>query len=246
MKIVIAEAFENLSDFIRNLPQGSHPVDEVIRDHRNILTKVTLEGKTYVIKQYVRPRFYNRIAYTFLRKSKARRSYEYAFELFRRGIGTANPVAYIEIKKGGLFYTGYFVSEFLDQPLLTTLEEYPERLQVLEDFVDFTVRLHQQGIIHRDYNPLNILYRKEAGNYRFSIIDINRMNFRKKLSKRQCLNSMKRLGFDYPLLAQYVSRYAQKRGWYPEYTLGKFFTLREKFLKPRRKKMQKTVSNKSS
>jgi len=240
MKIVIAEKYAYLSDFIRSLPAGTTPPDEVIRDYRNILTKVKVDGKVYVVKQYVRPRFYNRIAYTFFRKSKARRSYEYALELIRRGIGTAEPVAYIEIRQGGLFHTGFFVSEFIDEPLLSTIGERPDKEQLLDEFAQFTADLHTQGIVHHDYNPHNVLFRPENGGYHFWLIDINRMSFHRSLSKRQCLDGMKRIGFEFPILTNYVYLYALKRDWHPEYTLGTFFTLRENFLKrPRRKQARK-------
>ena len=40
---------------------------------------------------------------------------------------------------------------------------------MLEAFARFTVRLHEQGICHEDFNQTNILWEYDgtAGNYRF-------------------------------------------------------------------------------
>lgn len=239
MKIVIAEKYKHLTDFIQQLPLEKYPIDEVIRNHRNTVTKVTVDGGVYIVKKYIRPKFHNRLVYTFLRKSKARRSYEYALELKKRGIGTADPVAYIEIKENGLFHTGFFVSEFIDEPLLEEIEKKPECEQILREFAEFTVNLHQQGVAHYDYNPCNILFRQENGKYKFSMIDINRMSFRKKLSKNECLNCMKRIDFEIPTLTAYVRMYSDIRGWLPELTLGEFYTLRGQFMA--KKAMKKKI-----
>jgi hypothetical protein len=55
-------------------------------------------------------------------------------------IGTAEPIAYIERKKNGLFHTGYFVSKFAPYPLMSSLTEYDEvaAKEVMNDFIQFT------------------------------------------------------------------------------------------------------------
>lgn len=243
MKIVVAEKHKDLYDFIKQLPKGEYPVDEIIRNHRNTVTKVTVNGKIYIAKQYVRPLFHNRIAYTFLRKSKARRAYEYALELIRRGIGTAEPVAYIEIRKKGLFHTGFFISEFIDEPLLHDVGKEPDKEHILREFAAFTANLHQQGIVHHDYNSCNILFKFENGKYRFSMIDINRMNFRKHLSEKQCFKAMKRMDLETDDLIRYVREYARCRQWEEEYVLEGVFTYRDKFLERQRRKKERKEKN---
>ena len=48
---------------------------------------------------------------------------------------------------------------------------------VVKAFAQYTARLHEAGILHRDYSPGNILFDKIDGEYQFSLVDINRMSF---------------------------------------------------------------------
>ena len=67
---------------------------------RNIIKTVNFKGKTLNIKSFKEPNFINQIAYQYFRKSKARRSFEYATILKEKGIGTPEPIAFFEFKKG--------------------------------------------------------------------------------------------------------------------------------------------------
>ena len=63
---------------------------------RNTIKLFELEGKTINVKSFKVPSFYNKVVYKFFRKSKARRSYEYANRLLKYGIGTPQPIAFAE------------------------------------------------------------------------------------------------------------------------------------------------------
>jgi hypothetical protein len=67
----------HLSGFIHEIPRQVYLKDTVIRDGRNILRKQTIEGCALVIKQYKKPNLFNRFMYSFIRRSKARHSFEY-------------------------------------------------------------------------------------------------------------------------------------------------------------------------
>lgn len=218
MKIVIHPKYERLRAFITAIPKGEHTPDLVFRDYRNILTKVTVEDTPLVVKQYKRPTWLNCFVYSFLRMSKAKRSYVYASILQHKGVQTADPVAYIEIRRCGLFHTGYFISEFLPHRLLdeTVLNESPEVAdEILRQFAAFTVDLHRQGIIHRDYNPSNILLYEVDGKYQFAVIDINRMRFRRRLSRWKKIEGLKSLHLPHELLVCFLRHYSELEGWDP-------------------------------
>ena len=53
---------------------------------RNIIKLFELEGKTVNVKSFKIPNLVNKIAYKYFRKSKARRSFEYATLLFEKAI----------------------------------------------------------------------------------------------------------------------------------------------------------------
>jgi serine/threonine protein kinase len=115
------------------------------------------------------------------RTPKAVRAYENAVRLCEAGIDTPQPIAYILITDKGLLRESYLVSmrslltrnfyEFRHHPL----EGYEP---IVRAFARFTARMHQQGILHRDYSPGNILFDVDKkGEVHFEIVDINRMIF---------------------------------------------------------------------
>ena len=63
---------------------------------RNIIKLFDLNDKTINIKSFKIPNLINKVAYKYFRKSKARRSFEYATILLDKGIGTPQPFAYLE------------------------------------------------------------------------------------------------------------------------------------------------------
>lgn len=221
MKIIVNPRYSHLSAYVHKIPEQNYSKEAVIRDDRNIIWRDTVDGVQMVIKQYKKPTVFNRFMYSFFRKSKARRSYEYAFKLREMGIGTAKPIAYIEEKKNGLFHTGYFISKYISHPLLSTVGEYDEEtsIKIMQDFIQFTVNMHEKGVIHYDYNLSNILFYKEGESYKFELIDINRMRFN-SYSKRKCMKALKTLTLHLPQFVAVVEQYGVLRKWNPELFCG--------------------------
>jgi len=79
--------------------------------------------------------------------------------------------------------------------------------------------MHQQGILHLDYSPGNILWDKESsGAVRFSIVDINRMSFTSALSMAACCSSFRRLWGHQDFMDLLCSYYAHEMNWDPTHT----------------------------
>lgn len=148
---------------------------------RNSLKLFKLENKTLNVKSFRIPNFINQLAYRFLRKSKAQRSFEYANKLQELGIGTPQPVAYYEYKTPLLFKKSYYISEQLDCDLtyreLTTDLNYPNHESILRAFTRFTYQLHENEINFLDHSPGNTLIKKTSDGYDFFLVDLNRMEF---------------------------------------------------------------------
>lgn len=162
-----------------------------IHKARNELKIIELDGIKTVVKSFKVPHLLNRIVYTFFRKSKAFKSYHNALRLSELNISTPEPIALIEFFESGLLEESYFISEFFDYdftirtPLLEPLED---REAIFTAFAAYTYALHQKGVWHLDYSPGNILIKRTESGYKFSIVDINRMEFREISPLQGCEN----------------------------------------------------------
>jgi serine/threonine protein kinase len=162
-----------------------------IHKARNELKIIEIEGIKTVVKSFKIPHVLNRIVYTFFRKSKAYKSYHNALHLKELNISTPEPIALIEFFESGLLEESYFISEFFDYdftirtPLLEPLED---RKAIFTAFAAYTYDLHQKGVWHLDYSPGNILIKRSERGYQFSIVDINRMEFREITPLQGCEN----------------------------------------------------------
>ncbi|TXE17366.1 Kdo domain containing protein [Psychroflexus gondwanensis] len=163
---------------------------------RNIIKTVNFEGETLNIKSFKEPNFINQIAYQYFRKSKARRSFEYATILKEKGIGTPEPIAFFEFKKGFGFGKSYYIS-LHQSPDLTYRElvhepDFPNHEEILRAFTRFSFDLHEKGIEFQDHSPGNTLIFITDSGYDFSLVDLNRMQF-KTLSFKERMYNLRRL-----------------------------------------------------
>src|SRR5690606_13792364 len=129
---VIISTIKNFSEHGRLFGDGA----------RNVIKIFPFQDMELNIKSFKVPNIVNRVAYRFVRKSKAERSYNYAHRLLEKGVGTPRPIAYAEEEKGLLFGRSFYVSEHLkcDLTFRTLVQEpdYPEREKILRAFTRFT------------------------------------------------------------------------------------------------------------
>ena len=85
---------------------------------------------------------------------------------------------------------------------------FRRNLATLRSFVRFTFTMHQAGALHCDHNAGNTLIRENGNDDQFTVIDINRMQF-KSLTLRERLNNFVRLS-DHPIVLKTIAdSYAQ-------------------------------------
>ena len=97
MKIVLNPAYKSLQAWVESVPQLFANQGKVIYDARNQIRLLTAsDGTETCIKRFHAPRLLNRYIYRYLRDSKAKRSYENGLYLLAHGVGTPEPIAYIE------------------------------------------------------------------------------------------------------------------------------------------------------
>lgn len=183
---------------------------------RNSLKLFDLNGKTLNIKSFKIPNIFNQIAYRFFRKSKAQRSFEFANKLTEMGIGTPQPIAYYEFTTPLLFKKSYYVSEHLKYDLtyreLTTNLKYPNHEDILRAFTRFTFQLHEKGINFLDHSPGNTLIQLHNGDYKFFLVDLNRMNFG-KLDFETRIKNFSRLTIHKSMVEVMSDEYAKISGY---------------------------------
>ncbi|MDH4945456.1 lipopolysaccharide kinase InaA family protein [Sulfurimonas sp. C5] len=192
-KYDINKDFNNFKDFLLNIKEYFNTKNNYIHKARNELKIIPFKDLDTVVKSFKVPNIINKIAYTFFRDSKAKKSYEYSLKI---GDFTPKPIGYIEFYENFLLNESYFISEKFDydftirEPLLD--KNFSDRENIFRAFARFTYQLHQHQILHKDYSPGNILIKKENNDYTFKVVDINRMEFH-PLSIKECLQNFDKL-----------------------------------------------------
>lgn len=183
MNLTVDPKFKKNESTIKNILDNFSTSGKIFDDRkRNQIRLFEFEGKTINIKSFKIPNLINKIVYRFFRKSKARRSFEFANKLLENGIGTPQPFAFLENYDWIGLKDSYYVSEHLNCDLtyreLVEIPDYPYRDKILRQFTQFSYQLHQKGIEFKDHSPGNTLIKKaENGEYEFFLVDLNRMEF---------------------------------------------------------------------
>lgn len=181
---------------------------------RNKIKLFELGGKTINIKSFKVPNLINKIAYKFFRKSKAKRSYEFANTLLEYQIGTPQPIAFAENFTFLGLEKSYYISEHLQTELtfreLVEIPTYPDHDNILRQFVQFCFRLHEKGVEFLDHSPGNTLIKKVGdGQYEFFLVDLNRMNFHNQMSFELRMKNLSRLTPKKEMVAVMSNEYAK-------------------------------------
>ncbi len=207
-KIIINPDFESLRPFIEEVPFRNQMLGEIIYSGRNVVFRNTETGTPLCIKSFKIPPIYNRIAYTFLRKGKARRSYENALKLLELGIPTPTPVAYAEVYAGRLLQRSYYISLMVDAKDVRSWQDRPDGEDIAENIAKLLYDMHCAHIWHRDFSPGNVIYDSDR---RFYVVDINRMQFEVS-SKKKFLQNFLRINESAEAIAHLVELYAKIAG----------------------------------
>jgi tRNA A-37 threonylcarbamoyl transferase component Bud32 len=200
----------DIEDFVLNIRENFKADVKVLYNQRNVIKLFKVNGKKYVVKSFKIPHLFNRIIYSFFRKSKAERSYINTKKLESLNIGTPSPVAYIEFYSSFLIKESFYISEYFDfdYQMSDALydETFNDRNSVFRQFAKFTYEIHNKGVFHSDYNHGNILFKNNKGVYEFSLVDVNRMKFM-TLNYNLRMKSMCRLTKDIDTLKLIIKDY---------------------------------------
>ncbi len=170
---------------------GPPPQDAILRKARNAIWTIPDPrdaSRKLVIKQPVKMHFHKKLLDRF-RPSKALRSWNGANELLRRGIETAQPIAYFEQVGDASLTNNYYVCEHVEadfsvRKIFSAFASGGKTYQgVAEEdayrqLCDYLFTMHSRGVFFRDLSGGNILVKKSANNkLAFPLIDTGRAHF---------------------------------------------------------------------
>ncbi|NOQ64188.1 MAG: Kdo domain containing protein [Methyloprofundus sp.] len=214
MKIVVAPNYKlaDIQQFLENIQaQG-----KVEYQGRNTIKSLRVADQNWNVKIFRLPHLINAIVYRYFRASKAQRSFDYAHILLDKGFNTPCPIAYAEQRSFWRITHSYYISEHIESDLsLHTLKmdiDYPDRTNILQQFIEFTYHLQMSGIYFMDHSPGNTLIVKQSeGQYRFYLVDLNRIKFG-PLSYQTRIKNFTRLSATDEMLEIMAEKYAQLCG----------------------------------
>lgn len=194
--IKINPKYEAFRDQIESLIKIGRPASmEIIYEGRNTLYRfkalpdsVRYKNKSeepmpesipMVVKEFKKPNPINAYAYTTVRTSKARRSYENGLKMLSLGFETPEPIAYCEERRGLKLLESCYVSrELTGATEMRHWEDHPDSTPLVKAFAEEIKRLHEAGVWHKDFSPGNVLYTgNQQTGYKFHYVDLNRMKF---------------------------------------------------------------------
>ncbi|MDG5799029.1 lipopolysaccharide kinase InaA family protein [Marinilabiliaceae bacterium ANBcel2] len=192
--------FNNISD---DFHKWFNENGETIYKIRNEVKIIKHNNELLCIKSFQRPNIVNTIVYSFFRPSKAKRSYLYASKLTDAKIKTPEPVAFIEFyNRYGFIDKSYFISKYykhsFSMDAVLKKKEFnndkKRREEIIEKLTTYIYQnLHSKGILHLDLGGNNILVDNSSDKLEFSLIDLNRIKFKKRLSFKTKVKNMSRL-----------------------------------------------------
>jgi len=207
-------------EFSTQTPSFAHQCDtileqfqesnDVLKAGRNTLKKITIDNTPCVVKAFRIPSFPQNYCYGTLAKSKAKKSYLNAHKLLNLGFSTPNPIGYFEHQSNAKLKSSYYISEYAQNTqTLHQLLEKDQQLdpQLIKQFSIFCHNLHKKGILHRDFNPKNILTSHNQTSIEFSLVDINRITWSGPLSLKTSMSSLSRLPFSEPTKTAILEHY---------------------------------------
>jgi RIO-like serine/threonine protein kinase len=206
---------DSIKSFILNIRENFKADAKVLYNERNVIKLYEVNGKKYVVKSFKVPNLFNRVVYSFFRKSKAERSYLNTEKLEKLRVITPPPIAYVEYYSLLLIKESFYISEYFDYDFdmrdVLPCKEFDNRNNLFSQFIDFTFSLHNKGVYHLDYNHGNILIKRNQDNYIFCLIDVNRMQFL-KMDSRVRMKSLAKLTNDQNDLDLMVQLYSRVSG----------------------------------
>lgn len=240
-KLLLNPRYEHLRQFVGQIPQRMLTEGTYIYGgRRNLIVWLEApDGTRLNVKRYKKPAFPSNIIYSVgIRQPKGLRAFNYPSLLLSKGIETPESVAYIEERRLGILRHSWLItvqcpySHLLYEMGNATEQVYTPLAHALAAYV---AHMHQQQVLHLDFSPGNILWdvaqpidNSQKPEYRFSIVDINRMRFGPVSITDGCA-SFARLWGPKHFIQLLVAEYARLRGFSVEQATDIVMAARRRF-----------------
>lgn len=255
IKVQVNPNFKDTAGFLKSLPATFANNGETLKDERNEIKIIEYNNLKLCIKSFNKVTVFNRYMYSWFRGTKAKRSYNVACRLEKSGIGTPQPVGYVEVYgKWHILEKAFYVSLYLDH--LYDMRDILDRNidcqeSVLTTFAQQMASVvHPAGAWHNDLSPGNVLINRVGDDdWSFSFIDLNRLTFKRHIHSRQGLDNLKKMTNQPVALALLAEQYAIEANKNPRFyslllqrknfhfSVRRVFTKKVLgFFKPRKKK----------
>lgn len=218
MNIVISPEYEHLRAWLSGIDNILDANDiGILHNGRNkIVLCNSPEGEKLVIKKYKKHNIIKQIAYTLFKPNKAKRSFNNAIELRKRGFETPREVAYLEKRSLGFIDQVYYICAYTDKEAIrkNLIDTTPFDKELATNYARYVACLHSNGVLHRDLNPTNVLFCKNGDEYKFELIDINRMRFyHNEVPKAECMENLTLFWWLSDVYKFVLDVYANARNW---------------------------------
>lgn len=199
-RLHLSQDFADFEYFMKALPHiFKTSRGKVLYHRRNEIRDIEYKGHQFVVKSFAKPNIINKFVYGIFRPSKAKRSFDYAEMLIKKGLGSPKPVGYFNERFLFLFSKSYFVTLLSDcnytySDLLTS-DFGEDRPAILKAIANYAARLHNLGMLHKDHSRGNILFKlNDDKTVDVEMIDLNRIRFYDTVTMEMgCQNFAERL-----------------------------------------------------
>ena len=215
MRITIHPNYKNQEEAILQLVETFFGEgDLVVKGSRNTIKSNFLGEEKVNIKFFQKPGFFKSIIYSFFRSTKAKRSFDYANYLIDHHIQTPIPIAYVEERNSlGFLRDSFYICQQIEYDF--TIRElihdplFPNRNIILEQFTEFTFKIHEARVNFLDHSPGNTLIIKNGNDrYDYFLIDLNRMKF-EDLSIEKRMDNFKKMWLSKLMVKVVAKKYAE-------------------------------------
>jgi hypothetical protein len=210
-KYKLSTKYNYFQDSLLNIKEIFRKNDNSIHEARNVLKIIPINGEDIVVKAFRVPNIINQFAYSYIRNSKANKSFFNALKLQELGLNTPTPIGFIEFYENSLLKESFFLSKYYYYEFTMANvrdDNIDNKNEILEAFAKFSYTLHKKGVWHVDYSGGNILINRTDNTYEFSLVDINRMEF-KTITSYDGLKNFNKLWLDENDLKTIATAYAK-------------------------------------